>query len=41
MEVGVVLAGQRMNTLKYQTISISLIRTDISLLNYDGKPGRQ
>ena len=45
MEVGVVLAGQRMKTLKYQTISnmhfFMSIRTEISLLNYHGKPGRQ
>ena len=43
MEVGVVLAGQRMKTLKYQTISTIhfLIRTEILLLNYHGKPGRQ
>ena len=43
MEVGVVLAGQRMKTLKYQTISTInfFIRTEISLLNYHGKPGRQ
>ena len=45
MEVGVVLARQRMQTLKYQTIStmhfFMSIRTEISLLNYHGKPGRQ
>ena len=40
MEVGVVLAGQRMQTLKYQTIStmhfFMSIRTEISLLNIMG-----
>ena len=57
MEVEVVLAGQRMKTLIYQTIStilffisirkelsgglLSLSKTEISLLNYHGKPGRQ